>query len=285
MVTAARKHDRVVQMGTQWRSGRHYQDAVAYVHAGKLGKIRLVRCWAYLPWVHSVGKPKDGSPPAGVDYDMWLGPAPKRSFNSARFHFSFRWFWDYAGGLMTDWGVHLINIAQWAMKVEAPERVSASGGKYVYDDISDTPDTQCAIYDYPGFTMIWEHQMSGSHGLEGQQHGVAFHGSQGTLIVDGGGWRVVVAKPKERTTERHDSSGDARLEHVRNFLDCVRSRQRPVEDVEIGHRVTAAAHLGNIALLTKRSIRWDAQPQRVIGDDEANSMLTKSYRAPWTLPA
>ncbi len=283
MVEAARKHERVVQMGTQWRSGRHYQEAVAHVHSGKLGKIRQVRCWAYLDWVHDVGKPEDNSPPPGVDYDMWLGPAPKRRFNPARFHFSYRWFWDYGGGLMTDWGVHLINIAHWAMNVDAPQRVSASGGKYTYDDISETPDTQCAMFDYPGFTMIWEHQMTGGHGCENREHGVAFYGTEATLIVDSAGWEVVPEKTRKPKIERH--KGNGRPEHVRNFLDCIRSRKRPVQDVEIGHRVTTTAHLGNVALLTKQSVRWNTEKERAVGSDEANRLVTKPYRAPWKLPA
>jgi len=184
MVRAARKHNRVVQMGTQWRSGTHYQDAVRYVQSGKLGKIRLVRCWACLTWIAGIGHPKDCDPPPGVDYDMWLGPAPKRPFNPARFHFNFRWFWDYAGGLMTDWGVHLINIAQWAMQVKAPKAVSASGGKFVVDDISETPDTQCVLFEFGDFIMTWEHQVAGNHGIRRREHGVAFVGTNGTLVVD-----------------------------------------------------------------------------------------------------
>ncbi len=292
MLNAARRHDRVVQMGTQWRSAPHWREAIRYVQSGKLGKIRLVRCWAYLTWVHSVGKPKDQPVPKGVDYDMWLGPAPKRPFNPARFHFTFRWFWDYAGGLMTDWGVHLINIALGAMQAKMPDRVGSSGGKYIYDDISDTPDTQHALYDFPGFTLVWEHQMSGGHGCEGREHGVAFHGTEAILIVDTGGWEVVPEK-KDRSRkrekdllpiEKHPGRGNGRPEHVRNFLDCVRSRQRPTEDIEIGHAASTVAHLGNVALRSKRSIRWDAQNERVLGEDDLEELVTKSYREPWRLP-
>jgi predicted dehydrogenase len=287
MVAAARKHNCIVQMGTQWRSGEHFREAIEYIHSGKLGKVRFVRCWAYLPWVGSVGKPKDAPPPAGVDYDMWLGPAPKRPFNPARFHFSFRWFWDYAGGLMTDWGVHLINLVHWAMKVNAPTRVSCSGGKYVFDDISETPDTQCAVYDYPGFTMVWEHEAAGGNGPDGRQHGAAFYGSEGMLVLDAHGWDVTVDKDKKRRTEKHQGGGEGEAEHVSDFLDGVRSRRRPAEDVEIGHAVSAAAHLGNLALLSGRSVRWDAQTEQVIGDDDLrnNRMLTRPYRPPWRLPS
>jgi len=293
MLQAARKYDRVVQMGTQWRSGPHYQEAVDYVQSGKLGKIRLVRCWAYLNWINSVGKPEDAPVPEGVDYDMWLGPAPRRPFNPARFHFTFRWFWDYGGGLMTDWGVHLINIALWAMQEKGPNRVSSSGGKYVYDDISDTPDTQHTLYDFPEFTMVWEHQMTASHGCEGREHGVAFHGSEATLVVDSKGWEVIPEQfPKNikkidasLVAEKHKKKGDGRPQHIRNFLDCVRSRQRPVEDVEIGHRISAVAHLGNLALRSGRIILWDAEAERVVGQKDLDEMITRPYRRPWELKA
>jgi len=294
MVAAARKYDRVVQMGTQWRSGPHYKEAVDYVQSGKLGKIRQVRCWAYLNWVHSVGKPADAPVPKGVNYDMWLGPAPSRPFNPARFHFSFRWFWDYGGGLMTDWGVHLINIAMWAMKVKAPQRVCSYGGKFIYDDISDTPDTQQALYDFSDFTLIFEHQMTGDHGCEGREHGIAFHGSEGTLIVDNSGWETIPETTRAKyagkkrinknvPAEKHEPKGDGRPEHIRNFLDCVGTRQRPVEDIKIGHQVTTVAHLGNVALRSGKQIKWDANAERVIGMDNQHELITKPYRAPWKL--
>src|SRR3989454_4406537 len=142
MLEASRRHHRVVQMGSQWRSCKHILEAAELVRSGKLGKVSLVRGWAYLDWLQAIGKPADGTPPAGVDYDMWLGPAPKRPFNPNRFHFNFRWFWDYAGGLMTDWGVHLINIMLWAMGPEHPKNVSSTGGIFVLDDNRETPDTQ-----------------------------------------------------------------------------------------------------------------------------------------------
>ena len=291
MLDAARKYKRIVQMGTQWRSSEHWGEAVQYVQSGKLGRIRLVRCWAYLAWVHSVGKPADEPAPAGVDYDLWLGPAPQRPFNPARFHFSFRWFWDYAGGLMTDWGVHLLNIALWAMGPRMPERVVSTGGKYAFDDISDTPDTQYALYDYGNYTLVWEHQMEGGHGADGREHGVAFHGSEGTLIVDTGGWEVTPAAKDKKTAaekpalpaEKHPSKGDGRPAHVRNFLDCVRSRKQPVENLELGHFVSTAAHLGNLALRTGQAIKWDHDKQQVVGREVPAEFITRPYRSPWKL--
>jgi predicted dehydrogenase len=285
MLEAAKRHDRVVQMGTQWRSGEHYRDAVEFVQSGKLGKVRMVRCWAYLDWVGGIGNPPDGDPPPGVDYDMWLGPAPKRPFNPNRFHFDFRWFWDYAGGLMTDWGVHLINIALWAMGPEPPNSVYSSGGKRVIEDNAETPDTQFAVYDFPGYTLVWEHEMVGGVGIGGRPHGVSFSGLEGTLIIDEQGWEVI-PEPKRKTLEpfKAGPGPDARPAHVRNFLDCVKSRTQPVENLDLGHFVSSIAHLGNLALRTQSQIDWDPDKERVIGNRNADALVGEEYRKPWKLP-
>jgi len=288
MLEAVRRYRRVAQMGTQWRSGAHYREAVEFVQSGKLGKIRQVRAWAYLDWVGGIGNPADREPPAGVDYDMWLGPAPQRPFNPNRFHFNFRWFWDYAGGLMTDWGVHLLNLALWAMGPEPPRTVTSSGGKYVVDDNSETPDSQIAVYDFPTYTLIWEHQMLGGVGLGGRPHGLSFSGSEGTLIVDAKGWEVIPEAKKslgtfKRTINPDDRTADGRPAHIRNFLDCVRSRQAPVTNLEVGHFVSTVAHLGNVALRTGSKIVWDARQEHVIGEPKADSLVARAYRRPWSL--
>jgi predicted dehydrogenase len=285
MLEAAGRHNRVVQMGTQWRSGTHFKEATEFVQSGKLGKIRLVRCWAYHDWLGGIGNPADGQPPAGVDYDMWLGPAPKRPFNPNRFHFNFRWFWDYAGGLMTDWGVHLINIVLWAMGMDPPKSVSSSGGKFVLDDNSETPDTQVAVYDFPKYTMLWEHQVGCGVGMNGRPWGIWFSGSEGTLVLNDQNWEII-PEPKKKSLDAIVKPGgiDARPAHVRNFLDCVRSRQAPVENLELGHFVSSVAHLGNIAFRTKKKIVWDARQQQIVNDKEANRLVSVKYRKPWTLP-
>jgi len=288
MLEAARRHNRVVQMGTQWRSGAHFREAVEFVQSGKLGKIRQVRAWAYLDWVGGIGSPPDSDPPAGADYDMWLGPAPKRPFNQNRFHFNFRWFWDYAGGLMTDWGVHLINLALWAMGPAPPRSVSTSGGKYAVDDHTETPDTQIAVYEFPTYTLIWEHQILGGVGLGGRPHGLAFSGVEGTLILDTSGWEVIPEAKKplgvfKRTVSPTDRAADGRPAHIRNFLECMRSRQQPVENLEVGHFVSTVAHLGNLALRSGAKITWDAQEERVLADPKADALVRVPYRAPWSL--
>ena len=283
MLTAAEKNKRVVQMGTQWRSGEHFREAIEIVQSGKLGKIRLVRAWAYLDWVGGIGNPPDSDPPKGVDYDMWLGPTPKRPFNPNRFHFNFRWFWDYAGGLMTDWGVHLINLAMWGMGPEHPERVYSAGGKHVLDDNTETPDTQIAVYDFPSYTLVWEHQILGGVGIGNRPHGLSFSGSDATLILDASSWEVIPEKEKGVAAMKGTSVTDGRPAHVRNFLDCVKSRGTPVENLELGHFVSTVAHLGNVAFRAGRQIEWDPKKEKIKGDRRASRLLTVKYRKPWKM--
>jgi predicted dehydrogenase len=295
MVNAARKHNRVVQMGTQQRSATHYTDAVEYVKSGKLGRVRLVRAWAYLDWKGETPVLPDGPVPEGVDYDMWLGPAAARPFNKNRFHFTFRWYWDYSGGLMTDWGAHMIDIANWAMGIKAPSSAVSFGGKYGYpNDAMETPDTQQVVWAYPAFTMIWEHALGIGRGPEGREHGVAFVGEYGTLVIDRGGWEVYAETDRidkrireyKRVGLPRQGSGneDYHLKHVKNFIDCMKSRARPVSDVEIGHDSMIACHLGNMAQRLGRMVRWDPEKETVIGDPEAQKLVTRPYRAPWVLP-
>jgi predicted dehydrogenase len=285
MLEAAKDTKRVVQMGTHWRSGTHYREAVEFVQSGKLGPIRMVRAWSYLDWIGGIGNPPDSDPPAGVDYDMWLGPAPLRPFNKNRFHFNFRWFWDYAGGLMTDWGVHLLNICLWAMTPEMPLRVGSMGGKYVLNDAQEQPDTSIAVFDYPKYTLIFEQQTLGGIGPGNKPHGMLFSGTEGTLIIDEGGWEVI-PEPKKKTVEAYKGAPgrDARPAHVRNFLDCVKSRENPVENLEVGHFVSTVAHLGNLAYRTKTEIHWDAKTEHAIENPAADGMVMCDYRAPWKLP-
>ncbi|MGE3312174.1 MAG: Gfo/Idh/MocA family protein, partial [Limisphaerales bacterium] len=246
MITAAEKHDRVVQMGTQWRSGRHFAEAVEYVRSGKLGKVSLVRGWAFHDWLPACPKKQDGPVPSGVDYERWLGPAPKRAFNENRFHFNFRWFWDYAGGLMTDWGVHLINVLLWAMGPQPPKTVMSSGGNLNTDEAWETPDNQIAVYEFPDYLLVWEHKNGVGIGLNSRPWGMSFTGSLGTLFLTDAGFEVQSERRKVgEEPQKFPGSGDARPAHVRNFLDCVKSRQQPVENLQVGHHVSTVAHLGN----------------------------------------
>ena len=293
MVNAARRYERVVQVGTQQRSAGHFQEAVAFVRTGDLGRIRMVRAWTYLDWKGGIGSPPDGDPPQHVDYDLWLGPAPKRPFNPMRFHHNFRWFWDYSGGLMTDWGAHMVDVVMWAMESD-PVGAMAIGGKYGFpDDIRETPDTQQSIVEFPEFSLIWEHMIGCGIGPWQREHGVEFHGENGILIVDRGGWEVHSETDKLRQPERvlrmtptprQAASQDYHFTHVQNFLECMKSRSRPVSDVEIGHRSAIACHLANIAVRLRRYFRWDAGKELIVGDTEGQDFVGRSYREPWELP-
>ena len=284
MVTAAEKHNRIVQMGSQWRSCQHMIEAAEFVKSGKLGKLAMARGWAYLDWLPSIGNPADGTPPANVDYDMWLGPAPKRAFNPNRYHFNFRWFWDYAGGLMTDWGVHLLNMVLMGTPSEWPKNVVSSGGKYVLQDNSETPDSQITTFEFPTFMLVWEHKAGLGVGINNRPWGVAWYGTEGTIIMDDSGWEVIPEKRKASLEPaKHKSSGNPRPAHVRNFLDCVKSRQQPVLNAERGHYVSTVAHLGNIAFRTGQKINWNAKAETIMDNPQAHQLVGVHYRAPWKL--
>ncbi len=285
MIEAARRHNRVCQMGAQRLSSPTYAQAVDFVKTGKLGKVGLVRAWAYLDWIRPIGSPADGPVPPGVDYDMWLGPAPDRLFNSNRFHFNFRWFWDYAGGLMTDWGVHLIQVLLWAMGAEPPKSVMSSGGKYVLEDNSETPDTQITVYEFPSYTLVWEHKVGVGLGLYNRPWGMSFTGTEGTLVINDSGWEILREPTKDALEpKKYPGGADPRPAHVRNFLDCIKSRQQPIENLGVGHHVSTVAHLGNIALRTGHKVNWDTQAERVIDDPKADALVSVPYRKPWQLP-
>ena len=289
MVKAARKYDRVVQVGQWQRSGPHWRDAMDFVFSGKLGNIRTVKTWAYQGWMKPVPILPDEPAPEGVDYDFWLGPAAKRPFNRNRFHFNFRWFWDYAGGLMTDWGVHIIDFGLYGMKVDAPKSVMASGGKFAYpDDASETPDTLQAIYEFDGFTMMWEHATGIDGGPYGRTHGVGFIGNNGTLVVDRGGWEVIPEregrKDKMERVPLQKGGGEDLDYHVKNFLECMNTREKPNCDVAIAANTARVAHMGNIAFKTGRKIYWDKSKSEFVNDSEANELTKATYRSPWVLP-
>jgi len=295
MVKAAQRYNRVVQIGQWQRSDPHWQDAVAFIRSGKLGKIRMVRVFTYLIWCPTLPPRPDEPVPAGVDYDMWLGPAPQRPFNPNRFHFNFRWFWDYAGGLMTDWGVHLLDYALHGMDVHTPQSVMASGGKFGYpNDACETPDTLQTIYTFDGFNILWDHAIgisdgnySRSNGL-GREHGLGFVGENGTLVVDRGGWEVFPeihngnARMEAVPLTKSYGGGGLKL-HVKNHLDCIKSRNRNTNaSVEIGAHIAKFSQLGNIAYRTGNKLTWDGT--KITNDKAANKFLKPNYRAPWKLP-
>jgi predicted dehydrogenase len=195
------------------------------------------------------------------------------------------WFWDYAGGLMTDWGVHLINIMLWAMGPDHPKTVSSIGGKFTFDDNSETPDTQLAVYEFPTYTMVWEHKVGTGIGLNGRPWGISFTGTEGTLIINDSGWEII-SEPKKKSLEskKYPGSGDARPAHVRNFLDCIKTREQPSENLEFAHFVSTVAHLGNVAYRSGQKLTWDGKNEKVTNHAGADQLVGVEYRQPWKLP-
>lgn len=291
MLKAAAKYKKVVQVGQWQRSDPHWQNAVKYLHEGHIGRIRTVKAWSNVGWKGSIPVLPDEPVPAGVNYDMWLGPAPKRPFNMNRFHFTFRWYWDYAGGLMTDWGVHLLDYALFGMNEYVPKSIMATGGKYAFpDDAMETPDTLTAVYDFGDFGLIWEHTI-GIYGANyGRGHGVAFVGEHGTVVVDRQGWEMIPessgfgVKEGLEAVPLQKSTGQGLNLHVANFIDCMKTRNKPNCDIEIGAHIARFAHLGNIAYRLGRRLYWDGESQKFVNDKEADAFARVNYREPWVLP-
>ncbi|MCC6343907.1 MAG: Gfo/Idh/MocA family oxidoreductase [Bryobacterales bacterium] len=306
MVKAARRYNRVVQVGTQQRSGLHYQKARRLLAEGYLGKVHHVRMNASRNVMPGFGTSPPEAPPSDLDYDMWLGPAPKRPYRKLRSLYHFRWFWDYSGGQMTNLGAHHIDIVQWYMGVKGPLVTSSAGGRWDLQGDGEVPDTQDAVFRYPEFTAT----ISLREAAAGRPiPGLEFMGHKASLAIDrsgfvitpemkidpnnavpqfkgasSGGVRHSAVKPVPWTEPmKEPGSSDQQFDlHVRNFLDCIKSRQRPIADVEGGHQITTACHLANISLrLGGRSVRWDAVKETIIGDAEAAAMMRRPYRAPW----
>ncbi len=299
MVKAAEKTGKIVQAGQWQRSGPHYKKAIEIVRSGVLGNIRLVKVWAYQGWMNPVPVVPDTTAPKGVDYKFWLGPAPMRPFNPNRFHFNFRWFWDYAGGLMTDWGVHEIDIALYAMNVKAPVSVMATGGKLAYpDDASETPDTLQTVFQYEGFNMLWEHATGIDGGPYGRREGIAFIGNNGTLIVNRDGYEIVV----EREAQGYSKWGANKMEPIeafkvgagpshldlatQNFVDAIKKNDPSILNTPIASGSVAAinAQMGNIAYKTGRKLYWDASKGLFRDNVEANKLVKATYHNEWQVP-
>ena len=296
MLNAVKSSDRMVQIGQWQRSQPHFVDAINFVHSGQLGEIRLSKAWAYQGWMKPVPKLSDTSTPEGVDYNMWLGPAPMRSFNQNRFHFNFRWFWDYAGGLMTDWGVHLIDYALYGMKAATPKSVMALGGKFAYpNDASETPDTLQTVYEYDGFSILWEHATGIDGGNYGRNHGIAFIGNNGTLVLDRNGWEVIPEEefqgwgkegiPKMERLPIQYNQGSGLDLHTVNFIESVKSRDASKLNapIDVGHQTALVSHMGNVAYKTGNRIYWDNEKGKFT-DDAANKIIAATYHNGWELP-
>jgi predicted dehydrogenase len=286
MQKAAKKHGKMVQVGQWQRSQPHFVDAINYLKTGKLGRIRTCKAWSYVDWKTAVPKVPDTPVPEGVDYNLWLGPAPKRPFNKNRFHFTWRWYWEYGNGLMTDWGVHLIDYILYGMGKTIPSSVMAIGGKYAFpDDDMVTPDTMTAVYDFKDFTMIWEHTIGIGLGNWRRPHGMSYIGENGTLVLDRNGWEVVPEKQRVEAMPVQKNVGNGLDLHVKNFLECIKNNtpQKLNAGIDIGRSVALVAQMGNVAYRTGEKVSWDDAKQS-FKTETANKFIYPVYNNGYKLP-
>ncbi|MHC4445090.1 MAG: Gfo/Idh/MocA family protein [Planctomycetota bacterium] len=311
MIKAAEKYGRVVQIGTYQRSMDHIKEARDFIREGKLGQISMTRTFIYdneAP--DGMGDNPDEPTPTNVDYDMWLGPAPVRPYNRRRFHKSWRWYFDYAAGMVGDWNVHLQDITMWSMESPYPTAVSASGGHYILKDDRDTPDTMQVSYEFPpcknapkGYVQTFCMRKASGKPWNRGGYGMEFYGTNGYLFVNRTDWKVegdeVNWKNKKDKTLRTESlaknnplSTPAKYrQHMTDFLDCVCSRKKPIATIDNHYYTVVACHLANVSYRVGRKIFWDQQKELcfkdrklTIPDDQANALLTREYRKGYQLP-
>jgi predicted dehydrogenase len=310
MVNAARDGKRVVQVGIQRLSSPFCTEVAEFIQGGGIGKVTVVRCFHIQnEWPKGIGRTPDDDPPKDFDWDAWLGPAPKRRYSKNRTFYRFRWFYDYSGGQLTNFGVHYLAQIHWSLGVDAPRSVVAMGGKFADYDNREIPDTMEVVWHYPGDTLVTFSQFNATaSGGASRPCEIEFRGTKGALYFSLNGYEVVpdVITPNEfaprtpldRSIERNYRIGakpqieakkvSGRIsdaDHARNFLDCVKSRQTPSCDIEFGHRCTSAALVANIAHKTRSFLEWDAKAERFTNNGAADKLLSYAYRAPYQLPS
>jgi predicted dehydrogenase len=288
MTEAARRHGRIVQVGSQLPSLPVTQSFHDYVQSGQLGRVLMAKVWN-VQLRRNIGHKEDEPVPAGVEYEIWTGPLPKMPFNRNRFHSTVNWHWHYGSGDIGNDGVHELDIARRALGVQLPTSISGMGRKMYFDDDQQTPDTMNITYDYGDKLIFYEQRLWNPYGLEGCDNGVAVYGDRGVAQFGrfrgrNWGWRLIEGEnSKEVRFEEHGKSS-IDTPHARNFLDCMRDRQRPRVDIEEGHWAASLAHLGNIVARTGRAIRFDPKTETVTGDAEANRLVKREYREHWSTP-
>lgn len=296
MVKATEKYGVVSIMGTQQRAGPHYQKAVELIRGGRLGKVALVECWNYHNTGARVGQAKDSQAPAGYHWDRWLGPAPLVPFNNSRLSNS--WWFDYSGGMMTNWAIHHIDIILWAMNEYSPKSAVCSGGKFVVNDIADTPDTIESSWQFSNWLMHYEYRgFNNYHSVQNRpnHHGICFFGDKATMVLDRNGFQIWNdGNPKEvaetmgavpyfdaKVPEKSEQDGPWQ----RLFVDCIKGTKKPPLSLEESHKGTVCCHLANISYLSGgRRVEWDAEKEMITGDKEAARLLTRSRRKGYELP-
>ena len=308
MIAIAQETKRITQVGLHRRSVAWIQDAVKLIRSGTIGKVTVAKCFHLRnESPQGIGSPPDGAPPEGLDWEMWLGPAPKVAYNPNRCLYKFRWFWDYSGGQLTNFGTHYLDVIQWALGQDAPKAVFAVGGKYVVADNRDIPDTMEAVWEYDGTLVTFSQYNANNAPGNAKGWELEFRGTKGTLLMhESQGYEIVPERVREvelpalNPLKRKENTEQARktqvamqpaslkgkgdtADHARNFLDSVKGRKVANCPVEVGHASTRATLLAKIALKVGRRILWDAKAERIAGDGEANRLLNYEYRQPWKL--
>ncbi len=289
MVRAARDNRRTVQVGLHRRVSPHNVSGREFLRSGKAGKIGMVRAFVHYPG--GQGEPTPDSPvPAGLDWDMWCGPAPLRPFNSKIHPKGFRQLLDYANGQLGDWGVHWMDQILWWTEEKYPRKVFSSGGRYIRQDNTDAPDTQAVTFKFQSFTAVWEHRLYAGNEAEKTNIGCYFYGTEGTFHMGWlDGWTFYPSDKKKPVLHQDPQLHKPDDQNIRelwaDFVESIRTGRRPASDIEIGHRSTTMSLLGMLSLKLGRSIEWDGEKEAIVGDAEANKLLRREYRAPWKYPS
>jgi predicted dehydrogenase len=276
-IAAARKHDRIVQMGTQRRSWPGLIEGVSKLHAGQIGKVLYARTW-YNNRRPSIGHGKPASVPEWLDWELWQGPSTRKPFKDNVLHYNWHWHWHWGNGELGNNGVHGLDVARWGLDVTFPHRVSAGGGKYRHDDDQDTPDTMVVTFDFDHSSATWEGLSWSPLGPHDDGFGVSFHGTEGTLVMRDAGYVIYDMKNKELSRNSGDRSDGV---HFLDFLDAIRTNRLPHADIEQGHRSTLLCHLGNIAYRVGRTLHTDPTNGHILNDPEAAQFWSKEYAPGW----
>lgn len=289
MIEAARKHQRVMQVGTQSRSTPHVMEAIKRLQAGEIGEVLVAKAWNSQRR-RSIGHAQASDPPPSLDYDLWLGPAPQRPYQSNLLPGVWRWWYAFGAGDMGNDGVHDLDLARWGLGVsQHPSRIAALGGKYFFDDDQQFPDTQYVVFEYPGEgrtrQLIFEQRIWSPYVQEGYENGNAFYGTEGMLLLGKqNGYKLF--GPRNKLIDDVKGSAPDLAAHHRNFVECIRDGKPPHAEIEIHFPSTSLCHLGNIATRVGRVIEFDPQQEQIVGDEEANALLRREYRAGhWAAPA
>lgn len=290
MIEAARRNNRIVQVGTQSRSSPAVIEAIELLRSGAIGDVLVAKVWNS-QLRRDIGHGQPGQQPDGLDYDLWIGPAPMVPFQANRIHYGWHWWFDFGTGDMGNDGVHDIDIARWGLAVDThPAVITATGGKFFFDDDQQFPDTQYVVFDYPGDgavkhkkQLIFEQRIWSPYRQEGLENGNAFYGTEGMLVLGkGDGWKLY--GPKNQLRKSAEKSGMG-LPHHRDFLEAIRTDRHPNADIEIAHLSTALCHLGNIGARLGRTLHFDPAAERFVDDDEANALVRRQYRdGHWAVP-